>query len=242
MFVQSLSQRILAIGLLTGLLCSFSLVMLPATTEARPLGRPKGISKTGAVRGACPAIDTKLQNRKLIALVDSNDPTLTTQAYPKFWLYLPFTRTEDVTTAEFELLNENQDSVLTKRKINVSLAPKAGIVSFTLPSGEKPLEVGKEYFWVFRVVCDKDDRSSNPTVTGWIKRVEPKTTLVSQLKSIPKTDQYKVYEANKIWFDQINLLAQYRTKHNQVWTNLLTSFGLGEFAQQPINELKLEGN
>lgn len=240
MAIHWFCKRMILMGMLTGLMSSFSLLANPSTTQARPLGSPKGNSSTGAVRGACPAIDTNLQNRKLMALVDASDPALTTQAYPTFWFYLPFVRTQDVTTAEFELLNEDQESVLSTRKIKVSLPDKAGIVRFTLPAGEKSLQAGKEYFWVFRVVCDQDDRSGNPTVTGWIKRVQPGTTLVSRLKSLPPADQYKAYAESNIWFERINLLAQHRTKHSQVWTTLLDSFGLRKIGQQPVVDLQLE--
>lgn len=235
---QLFCKQTIILSLLSGFIGSLSVLVSPGVTEARPLGSPKGNSSTGAVRGACPALDTKLQNRKLLALVDAKDPSLTTQARPTFWMYLPFTRTEDITTAEFELFDENMSSVLSKAKITVPLPNKAGLARFTLPSQELQLTPEKEYFWVFRVVCDKDDRSGNPTVSGWIKRVTPEATLVNRLKSIPQADQYKLFAEKNIWFDQISLLAQYSTQHSQEWTKLLTAFGLQSIAQQAVIELK----
>lgn len=236
--IQSRYQRFIILALLTGFISSFDGVMTPLTLEARPLGSPKGISKTGSVRGGCPAIDTKLENRKLMALVDASDPTLTTQLRPTFWVYVPFNRTEDVTTAEFELFDEDMNPVLANNKIAIALPTQAGLARFTLPVTEKPLAVGKEYFWVFRVVCDQDDRSGNPSVSGWVKRISPEASLVQRLKAVPKVDQYKVYAENNIWLDQINLLAQNSAKHNQEWTKLLTSFGLRNFAQQTVIDLE----
>ncbi len=242
MIAQLLRKPIILLSLVTGLMSSFSVLVDSSSVQARPLGSPAGNSSTGAVRGACPAIDTKLQNHKLLALVDASDPALTTQARPTFWFYLPFKRTEEVTTAEFELLDENQEPVLSTRKLKVALPEQAGIVRLTLPAGEPALQAGKEYFWVFRVVCDPDDRSGNPTVTGWIKRVQPETALVSQLKSLPQADQYKAYAASKIWFERINLLAQNRDKHSQDWLTLLNSFGLQSLGQQPMRELTVESS
>lgn len=236
--IESHYQRLIVLGLLTGFISSFNGLMTPLTVEARPLGSPKGISKTGSVRGGCPALDTKLENRKLMALVDTSDPTLTTQLRPTFWVYVPFSRTEDVTTAEFELFDENMDPVLTNNKITISLPTKAGLARFTLPANEQPLAAGKEYFWVFRIVCDQDDRSGNPSVSGWIKRIAPEASLVQRLKTIPQVDQYKVYAENNIWLDQINLLAQNSAKHTQEWTKLLNSFGLRNFAQQTVIDLE----
>lgn len=240
MFMQMLNQRLILMGLLTGLLTGANFLFQAFPAETRPLGSPKGNDRAGAVRGACSAVDTKLENRKLVALVDKNDPSLTTQARPTFWVYLPVTRTEEITTAEFELFDENMNSILANDKITVQLPTKAGVARFVLPASEKGLEAGKEYYWVFRVVCDESDRSGNPTVSGWIKRVTPETALMNRLKSMPQADQYKVYAESRIWYDQINLLAQYNTKHRQEWTKLLTAFGLQNFAQQPVIELKLD--
>lgn len=235
---QSRFQRFIILALLTGFIGSFIGLITPLVVEARPLGRPKGMSKTGSVRGGCPAIDTNLENRKLMALVDSSDPTLTTQLRPTFWVYMPFSRTEDITIAEFELFDENMNPVLANNKIAISLPIKAGLARFTLPAHEQPLAAGKEYFWVFRVVCDEVDRSGNPSVSGWIKRISPAVSLVQRLKAVPKVDQYKVYAENNIWFDQIDLLAQNSARHNQEWTKLLASFGLRSFAQQTVIDLE----
>ncbi len=228
------AQRRVWLGMLTGLL----FLAQSTVSQARPLGRPKGNSSTGAIRGACPVGAINLQHRKLMALVDTSDPVLTTQAYPTFWVYQPVNRTEAVTTAEFELLDADQNPVITPRKILLALPDKAGIARFTLPASQKPLTVGQEYFWVLRVVCDKNDRSANPTVTGWIKRVQPDLAFANSLKATPALDQYKVYAENKIWWEYINFLAQNRDKQSQDWTSLLTLFGLQNFAPQPIQELK----
>lgn len=235
--VRSRHQSFLT-GVATGLLASAGLLLFTPEAQARKLGSPSGNSSTGAVRGACPALKATVKNRKLVALIDQSDPVLTTQAKPTLWFYLPFTQTEDIDTVEFELLDENQKPVLQNKKMVLRLPEKAGLVQVILPATEKPLGVGKEYFWIFRVMCDENDRSANPTVTGWIKRVNPSQALVSRLKSTPNPDQFKVYAENKIWLDRVRLLVQYRTQRKQDWSTLLNTFGLTEFTQSPITELR----
>ncbi len=220
--------------ILVGAIASVSLLSISPNTEARSLGRPQGNSSTGAVRGACNA-PRGTNNRQLKALVDKTSPALTTQARPTFWFYLPFTRSEEVTTVQFELLDENQNPVLKAKTLAFAMPDKPGIVSLTIPTSEQALAVDKEYFWVFHVVCDENDFSANPSVSGWIKRVAPSSAIVRQLKSTPTQQQYNIYANNKIWFEQISLLAEYRTKQMQNWTTLLNQFGLKDFAQtEPI--------
>jgi len=235
--VRSRYQHVLT-GVATGLIVSSGLLGFTPEAQARKLGSPSGNSSTGAVRGACPALAATMKNRKLVALIDQSDPVLTTQAKPTFWFYLPFTQTEDINTVEFELVDEDQKPVLQNKKLVLQLPEKPGLVQLTLPTTEKPLAVGKEYFWIFRVMCDENDRSANPTVTGWIERVNPSATLVSRLKATPNPEQFKLYAENNLWLDRVRLLVQHRAKYQQDWAALLNTFGLTEFAQSPITELR----
>ncbi len=107
------------------------------------------------------------------------------------------------------------------KKIVFSLPSEPGIVKVTLPSTEASLEPDKEYFWVFRVICDSKDNTANPTVAGWIKRV-------------------RVGSSENIWFDRLEQLAQSRMNHLEQWTQLLDGFELRDVALQEIVELRPE--
>lgn len=233
---QRSSQSILA-GAFAALSVGFSLLIIPSDADARPLGRPRGNSSTGAVRGGCTA-QPGIKNRQLLTLVNSNASVLTAQGRPTLWFYIPFGRDEDVTTVEFELLDEDQNPVLKNKTIALQLPDKPGIAKFTLPTTEQPLTPGKEYFWVLRVMCDSSDFSSNPTISGWIKRVQPSPAIANQLKSTPPQNQYTIYAKNQMWFEQISSLAEHRTKQRQEWSNLLSKFNLKDFVQAAPNELR----
>ncbi|HEY9649940.1 MAG TPA: DUF928 domain-containing protein [Coleofasciculaceae cyanobacterium] len=203
--------------------------LIPTYVAARGLGAPSGNSETGGVRGACSVAD---RTRGLRALVDASDPALTTEENPTLLFYSPFGKptsgspeanTSVATTAEFELRDEDENSALKSQKIVVSIPAQPGIVSLKIPSSEVRLEPNKEYFWVFRVICDRDDVSANPSVSGWIKRVDSGAS-------------------ETVWFDKLNQIVQSRTKDLESWTKLLGQFGFQDLNQAPIAELKPDAN
>jgi hypothetical protein len=196
-----------------------------AQAQGRPLGAPPGNHRSGAARGACFAAD---RVRGLTALMDDSDPALTTQANPTLLFYLPFGQAPfssadgqsyNATSAEFELRDVNENSALKNQKIVVSIPNKPGIVKLALPKTETALEPDKEYFWSLRIICDPNDNTANPSVSGWIKRV--------------KSDA-----SGNAWLDRLDQLAQSPTNQLDKWTELLKPFNLQEFSQATIIELK----
>jgi len=199
--------------------------------KKRPFRAPSGNSSSNGVRGECSAVDGETG---LTALVNDSDPALTTQAHPTFLFYLPYSQTPDraeddrdyrVTTAEFELLDENEKSVLKDKKIILSLPDKSGIVKLTVPNTEASLEPDKEYFWVFRIICDPNDNTANPSVSGWIKRVS-------------------VGSRESLWLDRLDQLTQSPTSRLEQWRQLLVEVNpeLQNLAQTPIVELEPEAS
>jgi hypothetical protein len=231
-------QRALLPLVLGGCLTMVELGLTPVASS-RPLGKPRGVSMTGGVRGGCLADNAPSPHNQLIALVDQqSDSTLTIAQHPTFWFYLPFGQTKEITTAEFELLDENHKSVLQDRKLVIDLPAQAGLASFSLPTTEPALEPDKEYHWVFRVICDRQDSSANPKVSGWIKRVEPTTNLNKRLQITPATHQHKIYASDQIWHEHITQLAKHRTADVADWHKLLDTFGLREIKQGTLIQLK----
>ncbi|HEY9669735.1 MAG TPA: DUF928 domain-containing protein [Coleofasciculaceae cyanobacterium] len=224
---RSLGQRrLLACTIAASLWCAVGSSVSPLLVQARPLGAPPGNHRSGAVRGACFNPD---RNKVLTALVDESDPALTTQGNPTFLFYLPFDKNSfrspngleySVATAEFQLQDENNNSVLKHQKLVYFLPDKPGLVKITLPETEAPLELDKEYFWSFTIICNpNDDNSSNPSVSGWIKRVKPNSSA-------------------NVWFDRLAQLIESRTNQAVQWTELLTSLNLQDLSQAAIIELK----
>lgn len=197
-------------------------------------------SSSGGRRGECP-VGTKT----LKALIPDKDPGQTTQDYPTFWFYVPFGQTSftpagttskvTVTSAKFMLLDENRKPAL-KKPIVLPLPAQAGIVHFTLPATEKPLEVGKDYNWFLSIVCDAKQPSANPSIYGWITRTEPTSQLANQLKSQSQTS-FLAYKENGFWLEYVSQLANDRAKQQDSWKELLKLFDLQDFSQAPIIEL-----
>lgn len=228
---QLLFRQILLTGFLTRLLFSPVGFSLTSKAQAQDFGQPPGTNKSGGVRGGCAAA---FEGRQLIALVQNgkstfSNPELTTQEHPTLLFYLPLARNPNFTTkdgqvynltsVEFELQDKDENPVLKNQKIVLSLPNQPGIVSLTLPKTESSLELDKEYFWIFRIVCDPNDNSANPSVAGWIKRVSPGSS-------------------DNVWFDRLEHLVLSRTNHLDDWTKLLAQFDLQNLAQAAIVELK----
>jgi len=233
---QLLFRYVVLTGLLTTLLLSgieFPLGFSKAS--AQRFGRPPSANKPGGKRSPCP---TAVPEKVLTALVEDSaytQPLLTTQEHPTFLFYVPFSRTWEIdsddgqsyniTSAEFELLDENENPVLKNQKIIFSLPENPGLVKVTLPITETELEPDKEYFWIFRVICDANDNTANPSVAGWIKRVRGDSNP-------------------NLWFDRLEQLAQSPTTYLEQWRQLLVEVDpeLQNLAQTPIVELEPEAS
>ena len=235
-----------ALALPTILLQALEVQAQPALGQllaARPRNASNS-SQGGGVRSECP-----VGNKSLRALIKDTDPGHTTQERPTFWFYLPFgkttyapvnqTRLVTVSTAKFVLLDEKRRFVA--RAIVLPLPDQAGIVRFTLPTSVKPLEVTKDYQWFFELSCGDAKTgggSENPKISGWMTRVSMDAKLVRQLKATAASAQYKVLQESKLWFESVTQLADHRSQAPDAWKTLLTDFGLQEFAQKPIIELR----
>ncbi|AFZ19042.1 DUF928 domain-containing protein [Allocoleopsis franciscana] len=251
---RSLIQKALVFGTMAALVPTMPLLpLLSQKAQAqsnqrsvqllakRPLNAGN-TSSSGAVRGECPA-----GTKNLKALNPEKDPGNTTQGYPTFWFYVPFgqnapqSETSDVkvTSVQFELQDDTGNPVLTE-PLQLALPDEAGIVKFTLPSTEKALEVGKDYYWRLSIICDPDQPSANPSVAGWLTRIPASAQLDSRLKATPPQQQYLAYKENNLWFEYVTGLASNRTNNPSAWSELVKLFDLQEFATTPVSELRPE--
>ncbi|WP_242046699.1 DUF928 domain-containing protein [Cylindrospermum sp. FACHB-282] len=201
-------------------------------------GRPIGMGS----RDLCPAVENPLralvpfQERNLTSQSGKGSISkssmdvwgLTTNKYPTFWFYLPYTTELADASVEFILQDSEENEVY---KNAVSLRAKPGIISVTLPSTARPLEINKNYRWFFKVSCS-GEQSVPYHVEGDIQRVELNTSLEKQLAAAQERDKIFIYAENGIWFDALTLLAQLRKdRPNDVslvsdWRSLLYSVKL----------------
>jgi predicted N-formylglutamate amidohydrolase len=140
---------------------------------------------------------------------------------------------------EFVLEDKEGNEVYTA---NFRTSGTSGIVTLSLPTqgGLSPLVVGKDYKWFFSVVCQEDDRSKDAVVEGWVRRVELKPTLKTQLAQASLQKQVELYAEAEIWQDALATLVQLRRdKPNDSaiaadWAKLLSAAGLDNIAQESL--------
>lgn len=161
-------------------------------------------------------------------------PTLTMVEFPAFWFYVPAQSTAAL-SAEFVLLDDQEQPVLIQP---ISLSDNPGVVSV---SPSRPLATGKQYRWIFSLLVDPDRPSRNPAVEGLIRRIEPNSTLLSQIEGAESPrERVAIYSRQGIWHEALTILANLRQAAPEDprlltdWTDLLDSVGLGSIASIPV--------
>ncbi len=203
----------------------FVLMASPAATAItfEPPGEPAPRQTTaGATRsgeGICLS-----PGDRLIPLSVPNEIGLTTDDRPTLLVYVPDTSAR---VLEVTLAREDDGTELFRKQ--VSAPSEAGIVP--VPLDEHSLEVDTVYQWYVSAICDDVDRSGNPLVNGWVKRVEGDDITSNT------TEEYA--EAG-IWHETV--LSLYERRQAQPgddrlaadWRELLRSVGLEEVSDAPL--------
>ena len=218
----------------------FTSLPLASQNEDEDRGRPPNRTSGGS-RGPCSA--------QLIALVPGSGEVkveggnclsesvsalaLTSVETPTLWFYVPEQSTAKL-SAEFVLLERKQ--VVHKQLIGLSETPGIIHIYLTLP-----LETDEQYRWLFSILINPQRPSQNPAVEGLIQRIEPDSTLNSQLKeATSQRELMAIYARNGIWHDALTSLAQLRREApgdaslTANWSDLLSSVGLGAIAEFPL--------
>lgn len=212
-------------------------------------GAPGQREAAGTRAGRCPAVDSDLT--ALVPATKDLDSAqgktsaltppefvlgLTVAEYPTFWFYVPYSA-DALHSAEFVLLDDKDNYVY---KTTLTLSETPGVVSFSLPSTAKPLEIGKSYRWYFLIPCDQQNPSRSVFVNGWVQRIAPNPALMSQLETATPRERVALYADAGIWYEAQTTLAELRrTEPNDAaiaadWSDLLQSIGLEKLAQKPI--------
>jgi len=192
-------------------------------------GRREG----AGTRGSC------IQGTKnLVALMPVDGFAMAATVQPILFWYVPQTQAR---TAEFTLLDSNQNPLYSATVPLVSKTP--GIIALQLPESltVEQLGVGKEYVWQFSIICSPDQPSQNPFVEGVFQRIQPDAELTRRLQQASPQSRSSIYAAAGIWHDAIGTLAKQRcAQPNQAalrtsWSNLLQSVKLGNYANESLS-------
>jgi Domain of Unknown Function (DUF928) len=209
----------------------------PSGRDERPAKR-----RDAGSSGSCERLNAT-ETEFLTALVPKqNYQALTVASHPTFWFYIPFPA-KNFHSLKFRLETEDGYQVVLKPKNE-----KPGVVSFTLTTTEKPLEIGKEYKWGLFLYCqDPEQKSSRPVtffVSSSIRRILPIEQLESELKAATtEREKSAVYARNGIWHEALTLIGNSRRTDltnpelASDWENLLAEVELEDIATKPFADL-----
>ncbi|MBD2772425.1 DUF928 domain-containing protein [Iningainema tapete] len=158
---------------------------------------------------------------------------LTVSPHPTFMVYVPQSSTSSVV---FTLENQQGEGIYQK-KLDFKGTP--GIISFSLPTTEPPLEIGKDYKWVVSMVCELPG-PKDPFAEGVVRRIQPNSLLASQLNKAQSLDGVVLYAKSGIWQEAAAALAALRRSQPQnaeltaAWKDLLQSIGLDAISSAPL--------
>ncbi len=170
------------------------------------------------------------------AIAPDSNLSLTTQARPDFFWYVPATTAG---TVIFKL--EDNGELLYRSEFQAD--GKEGIAQLSLPDGigAVDLQVGKSYQWSVELNCDIDDiESMRFEFKSTISRKQASPELSSQLKVASSLNQAELYAENGIWIDSLSALVDLqcdpamRDEGLAAWSALLKSVDLEFFTQIPM--------
>lgn len=157
---------------------------------------------------------------------------------PTFWFYVPAysqSSSQPSTVAEFVLLDKNGQILQTEQ---ITLTETSGIVAVPLT---QPLDLNQPYQWIFSILINSRNPSQNPTVNGWVQRVEPNLALSNDLaQASSESAQIAAYANHGVWYDALTQLAMRRQADPDNpalvtdWHDLLSSVGLRAIADAPL--------
>lgn len=105
---------------------------------------------------------------------------------------------------------------------------RSGVLSVAIPQNVS-LDVGKNYVWNLKVVCNPNRPSQSWYIRAIVKRVPPSTKLMHELtEANSKSEQAAILASNGIWYDAISI--SYHTRNEPETTSyfqqLLAQIGI----------------
>ncbi|MEQ9551635.1 MAG: DUF928 domain-containing protein [Coleofasciculus sp. G3-WIS-01] len=113
-----------------------------------------------------------------------------------------------------------------------------GIISLTLPGGATrppllpPLEIGQQYRWTLRILCQRDDPSGDIYIDGAIERVQLNSIDKRFLAQATPEERLAFYTKERIWYETVDTLIELRRERPDdqdvadAWNKLLKSVEL----------------
>ncbi|MCT7964094.1 DUF928 domain-containing protein [Laspinema sp. D1] len=209
-----------------------------------PPGRREDPGRRGGDENICErpsanGASNEIEELPLIVIAPPSVRGLTVEERPTLWFYIPFEFTEKL-SAEFSLsLWEDKKEGRRIHEQMISLTGTPGIVSVSLPPTVEPLEEGKEYRFVFTIVCNPNSRVEDVFVNGFVRRTTLDPSLQSQLAAATPLERTALYAQAGIWHETLTSLADYLRRTNDpsaasLLTALLESVGLSDISRKSV--------
>jgi Domain of Unknown Function (DUF928) len=194
-------------------------------------GAPRSTDGAGTRGGPNCLLDNQKKLTPLAPELSGRSLGLTVSTHPTFFGYIPASA---ATSGEFILKDRTTGQPVYRTSFTVPNQP--GIVSISLPSTVKPLEIGKMYNWQLGLVCSSGIMYSR---TAWIERIQPSQTLANQLKNATPNNLPALYANEGIWHEAVASRAKLRASQPKAlwdrnWQQLLRTAGLQDFIREPL--------
>jgi hypothetical protein len=212
-------------------------------TLANP-GRPGGRRRGGGSRGGCsaePPLTAITYARTVselgIEITEETVGTLTTQAQPTLWFYLPTALSDDIATA-FTIKNSDNELLYAGQLSGTTESD--GIVGVTVPID---FEVGQTYHWFVAIACGEVDTSGEGeefVVDGWIERRTIDPQLERRIEQATNRNRAALYADAGFLQDAISELATLRLNNPddealaQDWADFLVALDLSDLTTEPL--------
>jgi hypothetical protein len=207
-------------------------------------GRPGGRRRGGGSRGGCaaePPLTAITYARTVselgIEIAEETAGTLTTQAQPTLWFYLPTALSESIATT-FTI--KNSDNELLYASPLSGTTESSGIVGVPVPIN---FEVGQAYHWFLAVACGEVEFSAEGeelVVDGWIERRAIDPQLDDAIEQAAARDRTALYANAGFLQDAISELATLRLNNPddealaQAWADFLVALDLSDLTTVPL--------
>jgi Domain of Unknown Function (DUF928) len=164
-------------------------------------GTPKDISQGGGKRSSC--LTRANPERGLMAIVPPvGAGGLSTTANPAFWVYLPYATDRSITGVLSVRVADNFRSE-PFIKVPVVLPSQPGLVRLKLPTS---IDRPEMLAWTLTVVCDEQNLSRNPFISGLIM-VKSNPELLQRVAGLSSSERVVEFARSGYWYDALDLVA-----------------------------------
>ena len=199
--------------------------------------------RDGGSRGPQDSCVADTKNQNLMALIPQQTVGVSASTTPKLFFYVP--ELDNRGTLEFVLRNESDDLMY-----EAFLATEGdGIMSIQVPAEvSSRLEAEQNYHWYLSMICDRQERSRDIVVEGWMRQETMDVAIQEQLRTASLIEKVEVYQEQGLWFDALSALTEKpdsmaeKTIMRQKWSEMLSSIGLAKLSFKPMVETKLVEN